>query len=103
TVAAQPPLEPIGKWDLDYGEAQCIAVRDYGSAENPISFAIRPAPNGETFELLIARKTSGPRFAQELEGSVDFGGGPNKAWLLTMNCGRRISTSISSGSLQWRW
>jgi len=82
TVAAQPPLEPIGKWDLDYGEAQCIAVRDYGSAENPISFAIRPAPNGETFELLIARKTSGPRFAQELEGSVDFGGGPNKAWLL---------------------
>ncbi|HJU76549.1 MAG TPA: energy transducer TonB [Sphingomicrobium sp.] len=84
-VAAQSggaPLQPIKPWNLDYGETQCTAAREYGSAANPIVFAIRPAPNGETYELLMGRSRKGPSFAQQLEGSVDFGRGPIHAWLL---------------------
>lgn len=75
-------LQPVKPWDLDYGLTQCIALRQYGDRAKPVSFAIVPAPNGETFELLLARKRVGSDTANELEGSVDFGNGPIKAWLL---------------------
>lgn len=76
-------LQPINKaWDLDYGLTQCIALRQYGDAAKPVNFAIVPAPNGETYELLIARKRGGPAAPQEFQGSVDFGSGPINAWLL---------------------
>jgi TonB family protein len=82
-VSSQPTLlEPVGKWDLDYGETQCGAYRNYGKAENPVTFAIVPSPNGETYEIVVARRSPAPEFAEELQGSVDFGHGPVKAWLL---------------------
>jgi len=80
-VSAEP-LQPVKGWVLDYAEAQCLAYRDYGSAANPITLAIRPAPNGETYEILVIRRSPAPEFAEELSGSVDFGSGPIKAWLL---------------------
>ena len=81
--AAPPePLKPAGSWVLDYGETQCIASRAYGDGKNALTFAIRPAPNGSNYELLVGRERYAPRYAEELDGSVDFGRGPIKAWLL---------------------
>jgi hypothetical protein len=79
---AAEPLQPIGKWDLDYAVAQCAALRNYGNPDHPVTFMIRPSPIGDTYEILVARKDTSPEFAEELEGTVDFGAGPIKAWLL---------------------
>jgi hypothetical protein len=49
-AAAQAPLQPIRPWNLDYGETQCIAAREYAYPGEPVSLAIRTAPNGETYE-----------------------------------------------------
>jgi TonB family protein len=77
------PLGPTKPWVLDYAETQCLASREYGTAADPLTLAIRPAPSGETYELILARKRSGPWFADELEGTVDFRQGPPiKAWVL---------------------
>jgi TonB family protein len=76
------PLQPIAPWVLDYDVAECHAERQYNEDHNAVTFAIRPAPNGETYELLIARTRAGPRYGDELRGEVDFGAGPIKAWLL---------------------
>lgn len=81
-TAVAEPLQPVSKWDLNYGDTDCAAIRNYGSAAEPITLAIRPSPTGETYEILVGRRRFGPQFAQELEGSVDFGNGPIKAWLL---------------------
>lgn len=81
-AAPVQPLPALSPWDLDYSETQCTAMRGYGAPEGSLTLAIIPAPNGRTYELLIARKRNGPRYAEELEGSVDFGSGPIKAWLL---------------------
>lgn len=81
--AAVPPLLSTTKpWVLDYDDAQCLAARDYGSPEDPISLIIRPGPNAETYEFLIGRRRSGPFLVEELKGSVDFGHGPISAWVL---------------------
>ena len=83
SFAGAEPLAPLKPWNVDYGETQCLAQRDYGKAENPLTFGILPAPNGETYELIYARKRSGPAFAEELEGGVAFDQGPSiKTWLL---------------------
>ena len=81
-AAPLQPLTALSPWDLDYSATQCTAMREYGAREHPVTLGIVPSPNGETYELLIARKHSGPTYAEELEGSVDFGSGPVKAWLL---------------------
>jgi TonB family protein len=80
--AVADPLTPTGKWLVDYRNDQCLASRAYGSAQSPISLGIRPAINGETYLLIVARKHSGPQPSQELQGSVNFGKGPIKSWLL---------------------
>src|SRR5690348_15914689 len=81
-AAEQQLLRPVSKWDLNYGDTDCAVIRDYGTAEKPVSFSIRPSPNGETYEMLIGRRTIPPETAQELQGTVDFGGGPISAWVL---------------------
>jgi len=84
TGVAAPPaaLDPLKNWVVDYGETQCAALREFGDPAKPIIFGIIPSPDGGTFELLVKRPRSGPDFAEEMPGIVDFGRGPIKAWLL---------------------
>ncbi len=93
TPAIAEALHPIRNWVVDYREDQCVAYRDYGSPDKVITLGIRPAPNGETYELMVARPRSGPDFATEEKGSVDFGRGPIRAWLLNYG-GRRSKSDI---------
>jgi TonB family protein len=82
SVGAPEPLKPLKSWDLDYGETQCIAYRSYGDAAKPITLAVRPSPNGATYEILVGVLGPAPDSAEELLGTVDFSHGPIKAWLL---------------------
>jgi hypothetical protein len=84
-IAAAPTgnlLESSKPWVLDYGETQCSAMREYVDSARPVTFAIVPSPDGQTYELLVVREQDGPSYAKELEGSIDFGSGPIKSWLL---------------------
>lgn len=83
SAASAEPLKPLGGWVLDYREDQCLASREYGTKERPTTLGFRPAPNGETYEILISQPRRGPSYAIELKGNVDFGHGPIKAWLLS--------------------
>jgi TonB family protein len=56
--------------------------RQYDEDAFRVTLGIEPAPNGDTYEFLIARGGPGPRYAEELQGTVDFGHGPIRAWLL---------------------
>lgn len=76
------PLHPIKGWVVDYRDDQCLASRDYGTAEKPVTLGIRPAPNGDTYEILVARVHFGPDFATEQKGAVNFGSGRINSWLL---------------------
>lgn len=81
-AASAAPLNPKSGWVVDYAAAECNAQREYQTATGAIFLALRPSPDGTTFELVLATRTDGPKFAEELKGSVDFGLGSRKAWLL---------------------
>jgi TonB family protein len=93
TSARAEVLKPTANWVLDYRDDQCLASRDYGSADRPVTLGIRPAPNGESYELLVARPRAGPDFATEMKGSVDFGHGPIRAWILNY-AGKNAKISV---------
>ena len=76
------PLQPIDNWHLDYGDTQCTAAKSFGDPTTPVVLGIVPSIGGENYELVINVQHSGPRFAQEFEGTVDFGRGKIKTWLL---------------------
>ena len=93
-IAAPPapatvPDQPVAKWAVDYGETQCLAIRRYGDAKKPTLLAIRPAPNGTSYELMLTSRTPGAEFAEEHKGSVDVGAGPIEAWLLRFHTSDR--------------
>jgi len=77
-----PVLQPIKPWVVHFDDTECYAERTYGTSADPVILGFRPSPSGNSYELLLAHKRPAPKFAQQLEGSVDFGGGPTKAWLL---------------------
>ena len=76
-------LQPIKNWNVDYRDDQCLASLNYGDPAKPVTLGIRPSPNGETYELIVALPQAGPYRATELQAAVDFGAGPIKAWLLS--------------------
>ncbi len=54
TMAA-PPLAPTAKWNVDFGDAHCIAMRDYGTAAKPLMLAFKPSPIGDVMQLSVVR------------------------------------------------
>jgi len=72
---AAEPLQPTGKWNVDYGDAHCIASRTYGSAAVPILFALKPSPIGDVmqFSILVAgSKTE----IDQYPGTISIDGSP---------------------------
>lgn len=88
TPAKAEPLKPLSNWILDYREDQCLAFKQFGTTEAPITLGIRPAPNGESYELLVSNARSGPANAIETKGWVDFGRGKLKSWVLNYGSAR---------------
>lgn len=81
-AAAAGPLQTTKPWDLDYGYTQCTAMREYDSSNTPVTLAVIPAPNGESYELIVTYKRRPPLFAEEFEGTADFASRPISTWAL---------------------
>ena len=83
TSISAKPLEPTGRWVVDYRVDQYrLAFRQYSNSGKPVTFGIRPAPNGETYLLLLAQKRFGPEMAKQQSATVDFGNRPIRSWIL---------------------
>ena len=80
--AAAAPLQPITNWDVDYGDTQCTAARSFGDASAPTVLGLVPSLAGDTYKLIIGVPRPGPRYAEEVQGTVDFGHGDVTGWLL---------------------
>jgi hypothetical protein len=52
------PLQPIGKWNVDFGDAHCIALRNYGSPANPVTLGLKPSPIGDVMQVSVLRSAA---------------------------------------------
>ncbi len=67
--AAAAPRAPTGSWYADFGEAQCVATRNYGTAEDPLFLALKLPPLGQILQIGIASKGYTP-YATQLDGEI---------------------------------
>lgn len=66
-ASAQPAATytPSGKWTVEFADSMCVAIREYGTPEAPLTLLLKPLPGDSNIELMIgasrnlARKTKG--------------------------------------------
>lgn len=93
-LAAPAPLAPIGKWQVDYDDAQCVAGREFGDKKSPLLLVLKPSPTSDVMQLLVARKGPSAR-AVQMPASLSFGtGAPIEASELRYGVDGRFMRSI---------
>lgn len=52
---APGPRVPTGKWNVDFADAQCVALRDYGTAANPLRLVLKAPAVGDVMQVAVFR------------------------------------------------
>jgi TonB family protein len=68
-VSALDARLPTRGWVVNFDDAQCVAFRDYGTAEVPIQLILKTPPIGGVVQLAVARKGS-PIIAAQVKGTL---------------------------------
>ncbi|MCM8556465.1 energy transducer TonB [Sphingomicrobium sediminis] len=63
--AQAQPLEPSSRWQVDFGETECLAIRKYGEGAEATHLVIKPYATGDRFEIaLIDDRVTGDTLSQ---------------------------------------
>jgi TonB family protein len=80
-AAAEPRL-PTGKWNVNFGDAQCLAHRDYGTPAQPLRLLLKAPPLGDVMQVAVMHK-AGASPPEQVDSIVTADGGrPLKTNLL---------------------
>jgi TonB family protein len=55
-AAAAAPREPTGKWNVNFDDAQCVASRSFGSAEEPLHLVLKAPLVGGVMQIAVLRE-----------------------------------------------
>ena len=66
------PLQPTGKWLVDYADSQCVLQREYGTTRRPLTLGIQPDLMDDKVKLVVVGGASGGH-KFEVPASVSFG------------------------------
>ena len=53
--APAPSAAPISQWKIEPSDARCVAVRQYGTSDKPITLALKAPPTGKAMQLAVIR------------------------------------------------
>jgi len=76
-----PPRAPTKGWVVDYADTFCSASREYGDAQNPLLFVLRPSPTGELLQLFVIRPSHYVS-AEHIPVTLDYAGRTEKTTAL---------------------
>src|SRR5574338_420446 len=79
--ASAEPRRPTAPWNVDYGNAQCTAMRQYGTDARPLALVLKPSPNDGVMRLLVVRRGVAP--VDQAPAALYFGGERINTNLLT--------------------
>jgi TonB family protein len=69
--AAAQPLAPTSKWTVNFADSQCIAVRAYGTATDPLRFVLKAPPLGGVMQIAVIRPA--PRMTRAEQADLTVG------------------------------
>ena len=74
TPAAAEPLQPAGKWLVEYGQDECLLNRGYGTDTKPLILIIRKLPMETDFSINVLKPIERDDL-NDGKANVSFGGG----------------------------
>lgn len=109
------PRQPTGKWIVHFADAQCVAERNYGTAEDPIYVGLKQPPIGDVMQFSIVDNGSAGS-PTEFDGTIQFDNQPpqkvsvlrfapkkKKVRVLVMNLlPEQFSSARTAGALRFR-
>lgn len=93
---ATVPLQPSGKWNVEYSDSMCVLSHDYGEGDARVTLAFRPLPLGANTEIALITTERNAAATQGV-GSLLLGGtatvadGSYTSWSVP-NTTRRVTT-----------
>ena len=69
-AVATVPMPPTGKWIVNFDTELCVASRDYGSVDKPVTLAFRPFPTQPAMDVVVLDYAPASRFMQEGKGAI---------------------------------
>jgi hypothetical protein len=71
SIGAAEARQPTSRWVLDYGDAQCVASRNYGTDDKPLFLALKPSPTGSVMRVMLIRNGAASD-AEQRPASIRF-------------------------------
>ncbi len=78
---AAAPRSPTGTWNVNFGDAQCVAHRDYGTSAKPLRLLLKAPPVGDVVQVAVLQEASWSP-PEQVEATVMIDGRPLKTNLL---------------------
>lgn len=64
------PRAPTGKWVVDFAEHQCVASREYGTADKPLALVFKQPLAGDIMQIGVIYKGRAGKFAEQVDGRL---------------------------------
>ncbi|HET7708524.1 MAG TPA: energy transducer TonB [Sphingomicrobium sp.] len=71
SLTAAAPRVSTHKWVVNFADAQCLAERDYGTADAPLRLVLKQPPLGDVIQLAVVQK-KGAGAPVQYDGRVKF-------------------------------
>src|SRR3712207_5249366 len=69
---AEPRVrQPAGKWVVNFADAQCVASRNYGTADDPLFLTLKAPPIGDVLQIGVVKK-GGLATPTQTDGEIAF-------------------------------
>jgi len=75
SARAAEPLQPTGKWFVDFAGTQCIASRDYGRPGSQILLIFKEPALGDAIQMTVTKQGTGGAYAEEVDGHLSLDDG----------------------------
>ena len=72
-TAAAAQRVPTGKWNVNFGDAQCSAARVYGTPAKPLRLLLKAPPVGDVMQVAVFHE-AGPSPPQQVDSLVTVDG-----------------------------
>ncbi len=82
TPASGASVQPVGSWTVNYSDTQCTAERKFAQSGRDLGFALSPALDGTSYELVISEADAAAQLPQQIAGKTSFGGETVRSWAL---------------------
>ena len=95
----RPARPPAGKWVVNFGAAECIASRNYGTAEAPFFLVLKNPPMGDIVQVALLKPGKSGKYSQQLSASLTLDDRPPVGMSMILAGGQQTDNVLFSMSL----